>query len=48
MIDGAANTRYSRFSEEETAAGAMTVLSCRIKTDGIPQPCIAAAGTPLR
>jgi hypothetical protein len=37
MIDDATNTRYSRFSEEETTAGAMTVLSCWIKTDGIPQ-----------
>jgi hypothetical protein len=37
MIDDAANIRYAQFSEEETTAGAMRVLSYRIKKYGIPQ-----------
>jgi len=37
MIDDATNTRLSRFFEEETIAGAMTVFSCWIKTYGIPE-----------
>jgi hypothetical protein len=36
MIDDATNTRLSRFFEEETIAGAMTVFSCWIRTYGIP------------
>jgi hypothetical protein len=37
MIDDAANTRFSRFFEEETTAGAMTVVSYWIRSYGIPQ-----------
>ena len=37
MIDDATNTRFAQFFEEETTAGAMMVLSCWIKTYGIPQ-----------
>ena len=37
MIDDATNLRLARFFEEETTAGAMTVLSYWIKTYGIPQ-----------
>ena len=37
MIDDATNTRLSRFFEEETIAGAMTVFSCWIRTYGIPE-----------
>jgi hypothetical protein len=37
MIDDATKTRLSRFFEEETTAGAMTVLSYWIQTYGIPQ-----------
>ncbi|MDR1901159.1 MAG: hypothetical protein LBQ88_02600 [Treponema sp.] len=47
MIDDATNIRYARFFEKETAAGAMTVLSCWIKSYGIPRPCIATIKTPL-
>ena len=36
MIDDATKTRLSQFFEEETTAGAMTVLSYWIKTYGIP------------
>ena len=37
MIDDATKRRLSQFFEEETTAGAMTVLSYWIKTYGIPQ-----------
>jgi transposase len=37
MIDDATNIRFAQFFEEETLFGAMTVLSCWIKTYGIPQ-----------
>jgi hypothetical protein len=37
MIDDATNVRYAQFFDGETTAGAMTVLSCWIKTYGIPQ-----------
>ena len=37
MIDDATNTRLSRFFEEETIAGAMTVFSCWIRAYGIPE-----------
>jgi transposase len=37
MIDDATNIRYAQFFEEETTAGAMTVLSCWIRKYGIPQ-----------
>jgi transposase len=37
MIDDATNTRISRFFEQETIEGAMTVLSCWIRTYGIPE-----------
>jgi hypothetical protein len=37
MTGDAAKTRCSRFFEEEMAAGAMTVLSCWVRTYGIPQ-----------
>ncbi|GHV23337.1 hypothetical protein FACS189494_11260 [Spirochaetia bacterium] len=37
MIDDATRKRCSRFFDEETTAGAMTVLSCWIRTYGIPQ-----------
>jgi transposase len=37
LIDDATNKRMSLFFEEETTAGAMTVLSCWIRKYGIPQ-----------
>jgi hypothetical protein len=37
MIDDATNTRLSRFFDGETIEGAMTVLSCWIRTYGIPE-----------
>ena len=37
MIDDATHVRYARFFEEETTAGAMTVLSYWIRKYGIPQ-----------
>jgi transposase len=37
MIDDATNVRYARFFDGETIAGAMMVLSCWIRTYGIPQ-----------
>jgi hypothetical protein len=37
MIDDAAKTHLSRFFEEETTAGAMTVLPYWIKAYGIPE-----------
>ena len=37
MIDDATKTRFSQFFEEETTAGAMTVLSYWITSYGIPQ-----------
>jgi hypothetical protein len=37
MIDDATNTRQSRFFEQETIEGAMTVFSLWIRTYGIPE-----------
>jgi transposase len=53
MIDDATNIRYAQFFEAETTAGAMEVLSCRIRklrfrgNTRRPKRCIATIKMPL-